>query len=89
MSPPSASVALDTLLSPLGDCLDDLSARAILALRADPKAQVRIAELAERANEGQLTDAERAEYESCVWAGNFIGILQAKARSRFAAWRRR
>jgi hypothetical protein len=44
--------------------------------------QARIDNLAERCNEGSLTPAERDEYETYVRFGNFIAILQAKARAR-------
>ena len=53
-----------------------------LNLRADSALQARIDELADRCDQGALTQEERAEYESCVRFGNFIPILQAKARLR-------
>lgn len=37
-------------------------------------------QLAERANEGELTAEEQAEYEGYVRANKFVAILQAKAR---------
>jgi hypothetical protein len=40
----------------------------------------RIAELAEKCNEGALSAAEQQEYETYVHAGNLVAILQAKAR---------
>ena len=75
----SASV-LDRLLEPVSRCLDANSAKALVALQADPVAAARIGELAEKCNEGQLTTEERREYETYVHAGNFIAILQAKAQ---------
>ena len=75
----SASV-LDRLLEPVTRCLTPESARALVELRADADAQARIAELAEKCNEGQLTAEERCEYETYVHVGNLIAILQAKAR---------
>jgi glutamyl-tRNA reductase len=42
--------------------------------------QQRIEELACKANEGELTEAERAEYQGYVRANEFVAILQAKAR---------
>ena len=36
-------------------------------------------------DEGTLTAAERTEYEACVRAIDFIGVLQAKARAVMAA----
>ena len=75
----SASV-LDRLLDPLARCLTPDSARALVKLRADAAAQTRIAELAEKCNEGSLTPEERREYETYVQVGNLIAILQGKAR---------
>lgn len=49
-------------------------------LQADPDAQARMEILAEKANEGTLSDEERREYESWVRAGTMISLLQAKAR---------
>ena len=36
--------------------------------------------MAERANEGLLTDEERAEYEAFINTADFISILKLKAR---------
>ena len=78
------SVVLDRLLDPLAQCLTVTAARRILNLRADPVAQERIEELAEKSNEGELAPDERAEYELYVSTGTFIAILQAKARALLA-----
>ena len=40
----------------------------------------RIDSLAERANNGVLSEEERAEYEAFINAGDFISILKLKAR---------
>lgn len=71
---------LDRLLDPLSRCLTAEGARALVELRADAVAQARIAELATKCNEGQITPEERREYETYVHVGNVIAILQAKAR---------
>ena len=75
----TASV-LDRLLDPITRCLTPESARSLVELRADAVAQARIAELAEKCNEGQITPDERREYETYVHVGNVLAILQAKAR---------
>ena len=75
----TASV-LNRLLEPLSRCFTTESAKALVELEADPVAQARVEELAEKSNEGQLTTEERREYETYVHVGNLIGILQAKAR---------
>ncbi len=75
---------LHRLLDPLAQCLTVTTARRILSLRADPIAQKRIDELAEKSNEGRLSSDERVEYELYVSTGTFIAILQAKARALLA-----
>jgi hypothetical protein len=76
----SAASGLDGLLDPLSRCLDADSARRVVDLQLDPPIQERISMLAERANEGTLTDAERSEYEALINAAEFISILKLKAR---------
>jgi uncharacterized protein YnzC (UPF0291/DUF896 family) len=49
-------------------------------LRADAEMQGRIEELADKSNEERLTQDERDEYEALIRVGNFVAILQAKAR---------
>ncbi|HEX5103637.1 MAG TPA: hypothetical protein VFV87_07505 [Pirellulaceae bacterium] len=49
--------------------------------------QERIEELAAKSSEGELTDAERAEYVGYVQANKFVAILQAQARRRLAGSR--
>ena len=72
--------ALDGLLDSLSRCLDAESARRVTELRIDPSVQSRIDALAERANNGVLSDEERAEYEAYINASDFIAILKLKAR---------
>ena len=55
-------------------------AEAVVNFRADPKLQARIEELADKSTEGQLTEAERAEYAGYVRANKFVAILQRQAR---------
>ncbi len=75
------SEVLDRILDPLGDCLTAEVARRIITLRADAETQARVDKLADKANEGQLSDRERAEYDACRSAFHFITVLQSKARS--------
>ena len=72
-------MALDGLLDPLSHCLDAESARRVIEMRIDPTVQSRLNVLAERANDGVLTDEERAEYEAFINVGDFISILKLKA----------
>jgi hypothetical protein len=71
---------LDRFLDPVTDCLTPDVAQRIVGIRLDPNMQARLDELAEKANRGQLTDQERADYEEYVEGMDLIGILKAKAR---------
>ena len=71
---------LQRLLEPVSSSLNEEAARKLIGLKADRKAQARVDELARKCNEGQLTPEERQQYETYVLAGEFIAILQAKAR---------
>jgi len=55
-------------------------AEAVLNFRPDPELQARIEQLAGKSTEGQLTEAERAEYEGYVRANKFVAILRRHAR---------
>lgn len=76
----SEAQVLDRILDPLGACLNGEVARRLIALRADAETQARVDELADRANEGLLSETERVEYDACRSAFHFITVLQAKAR---------
>ena len=78
------ATVLDEFLDPLSRCLDAESARRVLALGVSAAVQDRVDTLAERANEGLLTDEERAEYEALVNAEDFLAILKLKARRQLA-----
>jgi hypothetical protein len=71
---------LDRLLDPVGRCLTPEVARALVELRTDPETLARIEQLADKCTEGQLSPAERAEYETYVSAIDFLSVLQAKAK---------
>ena len=75
---------LDQLVAPLGDCLTPESARRLLALKADPKLQARVDDLAGRHSRGVLTPEEQAEYGSYVSFSTFVAILKSKARQLLA-----
>lgn len=78
----SAASGLDGLLEPLSRCLDSESARRVVDFQVDLPVQERIDALAERANEGTLSDSQRSEYEALINAADFISILKLKARLR-------
>ena len=75
-----STTLLERLLEPVSRSLNVEAARKLMQLKADSKTQARLDELACKCNEGELTPAERDEYERYVTAGNLIAILQAKAR---------
>jgi hypothetical protein len=56
------------------------SAQAILDLRFDPPALNRLNELAEKNRQGTLTESERQEMDKYMRVGNFLNLMQAKAR---------
>ena len=76
---------LEELFDPVGECLTPEVASKLAGLRANPKVQARIDELAEKCSDGTLTPEERSAYESYVRTINFIGMLQAKARRVLSA----
>jgi hypothetical protein len=80
----SANNALDRVLAAVGECLDRKSAESLLRLRADAEMQARIEELADKCTQGTLSEEERQEYDSMMRVGNFVAILQAKARRLLA-----
>jgi hypothetical protein len=75
------AIHLDRLLEPIAGCLSPDVAAKVADLQADDAMQDRIDYLAQRANEGLLTDEEREEYSGYLHAIDVITILQAKARS--------
>jgi hypothetical protein len=75
---------LSRLLEPVGLMMPVEFARELSAMQAAPEVQARIDELADKSNEGELSDEERAEYLAYVDAIDVISILQAKARSVLA-----
>jgi hypothetical protein len=56
------------------------SARALLSLRFSPAAIRRMNELAEKNRQGTMSDAEQAALEKYLRVGNFLNVVQAKAR---------
>jgi hypothetical protein len=80
----STHIAFERVLTAVGQCLDRQSAEALLRLRAETEMQGRIEELADKCTEGRLTPEERDEYDALIRVGNFVAILQAKARRLLA-----
>jgi hypothetical protein len=70
----------DRILDPVAACLTPDVARRIVGLRLDPVVQSRVDELAIKANEGELTPDERAEYEEIIEKTDLLGILKSLSR---------
>jgi len=76
---------LDRMLDPLASSLNSEAARNIVELRIDPEIQARVAVLAERANEGNLSPEECDEYMSYVEAADMLAIFKLKAKRHLDA----
>jgi len=72
--------AFDRGVNPVLQILLPDKAQAVLRFRPDPELQARIDDLAAKSTEGELTQAERSEYEGYVRANKFVAILQRQAR---------
>jgi hypothetical protein len=80
----STMAMLDGLLDPFTRCLDAASARRVAEFGIPAAVQQSVQLLAERANEGLLTEEERTDYEALVNAADFIAILKLKAERQLA-----
>jgi hypothetical protein len=85
MSTTHENMAMDEVLEPVVRCFTPDVARQIASLRASSSLQARLDELAGKANEGELTDDERQQYEAYVEALDLVAILQAMARKILAS----
>jgi hypothetical protein len=71
---------LHRILEPVCSSLNEEAAQELLRLKADRKTLARVAKLAGKCNEGELTPEERREYEMYIIANHFIAILKAESR---------
>lgn len=74
------TIAFDRGTDPILRLLTPEQVRAVAAYQGDEALRRRIDELAAKNGEGELTEAERSEYEGYVRANKFVAVLQAKAR---------
>lgn len=79
------TTVLPDLLDPFAKCLDWASLQRLNELQVSPFAQKRIAVLAEKANEGQLSDEERSEYDAAINASDIMMALKMRAQHNLAA----
>ena len=75
-----STALIDELLDPLTLCLDAESAKRIADFQIAPSLQDRLNLLAERANEGVLTNNERIDYEALINVSDFVSIIKLKAQ---------
>ena len=80
MNHPLDTPVLERMLEPVTRSLNIDAAQKIVRIKADRKVQARVAKLARKCNEGQLTLEEAAEYDRYIAFADFIAILQAKSR---------
>jgi hypothetical protein len=71
---------LDQFLDPKNGWFTPDAARQIVQWRPDDAVRARIQELGRKANSGELTPGEDAEYEQLIDEGDMIALLQLKAR---------
>ena len=76
----STSAAFDRAVAPFLSVLNREQAAKMASFHADAALQARIEQLAAKANEGELTEDEQAEYEGYAQANRFIAVLQAQVR---------
>jgi hypothetical protein len=75
-----AVAAMDKMLEQLSACLNAESALRVVELRIDPEIQARVEVLADKANEGLLSEAERDEYKTYIEMADLIAALKLKAQ---------
>lgn len=75
---------LDRYLDPVTQAFSPDVAQRILDLKPDEGVLSRVEELGQKSNSGDITEAERDEYQSLADAGTLVALLKAKAR-RFLA----
>jgi hypothetical protein len=75
-----ARLALDRFVGLMAAGLSSDTVRELTEFRLDAATQSYLDQLADKANVGCLTDAERAEYSSYIEVLDLIGILQASVR---------
>jgi hypothetical protein len=75
-----STTILDEFLDPMADCLPPDVARRIVEMQPRPGLLQRLEALRDKANEGTLTPAERADYEEFIESMDLVAILKSKAR---------
>ena len=81
----STTALLDQMLEPFTQCFDAESAQRVVDFGIAPSVRKSVEFLAQRTNEGTLTESERADCEALIDAADFISILQLKARRKLTS----
>ena len=76
-----STTILDQFLDPVADCLPPDVARRIAELKPSPELMERLQILRDKANGGDLSSEERADYEEFVESMDLVAILKSKARA--------
>jgi hypothetical protein len=71
---------LSEVVAPDDPSLNQEFARAVLAVRFTDAATGRIRDLLQKKNAGTLAPVEKANLEKYLWVGQFLDLMQAKAR---------
>ena len=74
------SVIMNQMLEPLTKDFGPETAKLFANIQATPEMVARLEVLAEKSNEGELSEAERSEYETYVRVGNLFAVLKAKGK---------
>jgi hypothetical protein len=74
------STAFDRGVTPILTLVLPERAASVVNFRPDAALQDRIEQLADKANEGELTAEEQAEYAGYVRANKFVAILKRQAQ---------
>ena len=82
MKPINPNTVLDQFLAPMQTGLSADAAQKLVDFRLNNETQSRMDELAQKANEGELTEEEKTEYHRLIDTNDMIAILQIKARTR-------
>lgn len=72
--------AFNRVTDPVFNLLSHDQVAQLADYHCDETLQLRIEELAVKANEGDLTEEELAEYEGYAHANKFLAILKGKAK---------
>ena len=74
-----ADILTDIIAPDHGDLAPDV-ANSVLRWKFTDRAAARMSELADRNNQGTISDTEREELDKYLRVGSFINLVQAKAR---------